>query len=96
MREVTVEQHLLRQVERQGGYALKLVCPGNAGVPDRLIVLPGLVGFCELKAPGQRPRSLQLRWLERLQGLGHPAGWADSHAGVDAFLAALAARQHHG
>lgn len=101
MREVALEQHLSRESDRRGGWALKLVCPGNAGVPDRLVVLPACecptcgrkadIGMLELKAPGERPRSLQLRQMERLTRLGAPVGWADSHSGVGAWLVALAA-----
>lgn len=93
MREVALEQHLSRECNSLGGWALKLVCPGNAGVPDRLVVLPGgIVGFLELKAPGERPRPLQVRQMERLGRLGATVGWTDSHEGVNAWLAALAAR----
>lgn len=92
MREVVLEQYLTGKVERLGGLAWKFVSPGNSGVPDRLIVLPGGVcGFYELKAPGQKPRSLQHRQMGRLEELGVPVGWGSSHAGVDAFLAALVA-----
>jgi hypothetical protein len=63
-------------------------------VPDRLILIPGgFVGALELKAPGQRPRSLQLRQIERLSSLGLQSGWTDSHEGVDRWLAALLARR---
>ena len=41
------------------------------GAPDRLVVLPrGQIGFVEVKAPGQRPRPLQLVRHRQLRKLG--------------------------
>ncbi len=36
--EKAVEAYLRPRVKAAGGIALKLVCPGRTGVPDRLIV----------------------------------------------------------
>ena len=61
MNEKQIENKLTTAVKKAGGIAPKLVCPGFAGMPDRLILLPdGHVGFAELKAPGKKPRPLQL------------------------------------
>jgi len=71
MREKQIEQKLVRAVRDAGGIAPKFVSPGLDGVPDRMILLPGgHVAFAELKAPGQRPRPLQLRRIEQLRQLG--------------------------
>lgn len=71
MLEREVEQALVREVRKHGGIAPKFTSPGNAGMPDRLIILPGgKVSFVELKAPGQKPRPLQLRQMDRLTQLG--------------------------
>ena len=49
----------------------KLVCPGFDGMPDRLVLLPdGNVGFVEVKAPGQKPRPLQVSRHKLLMSLG--------------------------
>jgi hypothetical protein len=62
-----------------GGRFIKLQGMGNAGDPDRLIVLPyGRVMFCELKRLGEKPSPLQYRKLQRLTDLGHTAFWVDS------------------
>ena len=70
MRESVVERAVVRAVEDAGGLALKLVSPGWAGAPDRLVLLPGgRVMFVEAKRPGEEPRPLQAyrhRELERL------------------------------
>lgn len=71
MLEREVEKILVREVRKAGGIAPKLTSPANAGMPDRLIILPqGKVYFIEVKAPGKKPRPLQLRQMDRLTQLG--------------------------
>ena len=40
MLENELEKKLRDKVKKLGGKAYKFVSPGNAGVPDRLVVLP--------------------------------------------------------
>ena len=71
MREKTIEQKLIHAVRARGGIALKLASPSCAGIPDRLVLLPGgRAAFVEAKAPGQKPRPLQARRMEQLRALG--------------------------
>ena len=71
MREKAIEQKLVQAVRRSGGLALKLVCPGFNGAPDRLLLfMEGKVAFCEVKAPGQKPRPLQVHRMEQLRKMG--------------------------
>ena len=71
MREKRIEQQLFRAVRERGGIALKLVSPSYAGLPDRLVLLPGgHMAFVEVKAPGRKPRVLQLMRLDLLSCLG--------------------------
>lgn len=57
------------------------------GAPDRLVVLPGgKLGFVEVKAPGQRPRPLQLARHRQLQKLGCYVAVLDSSDKVDTVL----------
>ena len=40
-------------------------------MPDRLILLPtARIGFIEVKAPGEKPRKLQVHMHKMLRGLG--------------------------
>ena len=72
MREKTIEQKLVRAVKVKGGICPKLVCPGMAGMPDRLVLLPdGKMGFVEVKAPGEKPRPLQTARHRILEWLGY-------------------------
>ena len=72
MNEKQVENKLTAAVKKAGGIAPKFVSPGFAGMPDRLILLPdGHIGFAELKAPGKKPRPLQLSRHRLLRELGY-------------------------
>lgn len=66
IRERDVEQYLREEVRRAGGWALKFISPGCAGVPDRLLLFPGRVYFVEVKRPGEELRPLQKAVFRRL------------------------------
>lgn len=69
--EKQIEHALALMVKARGGIAPKFVSPSFAGMPDRLVLLPGGVfAFAELKAPGMKPRALQLARHRLLKDLG--------------------------
>lgn len=70
--EKDIEKKLREMVEKRGGLCLKWVCPGWAGVPDRIILLPGgRIIFAELKRPkGGKLSKLQKWWAKKLIDLG--------------------------
>lgn len=71
MREIIVERKLITAVKKRGGICPKWVCPGCDGMPDRMVLLPnGKIGFVEVKAPGEKPRALQLARHRMLRKLG--------------------------
>lgn len=71
MRESAVERRLTEMLRKRGALCLKFVSPGNPGVPDRIVLLPGgRVIFAELKAQGGQLGSLQERQIARMRGLG--------------------------
>ncbi|MCH5185206.1 MAG: VRR-NUC domain-containing protein [Oscillospiraceae bacterium] len=71
MLEKEIEQSLKNAVKMRGGLALKFVSPGMNGVPDRLILFPGgKAAFAELKAPGRKMRSIQIKRKRQLEALG--------------------------
>ena len=71
MREKTIEQKFRAAVRDAGGLAVKFTSPGFDGVPDRLALLPdGKMAFVEVKAPGEKPRPLQLSRHRLLRRLG--------------------------
>ena len=71
MQESVIEKKLRLEVKKHDGMAVKFVSPGLAGVPDRLLLLPGgQCAFVELKAPGKRLRPLQEKRKRQLEALG--------------------------
>ena len=86
MRESTIENYLVRRVKNFGGQCYKWVSPSNSGVPDRIVLLNRRVSFVELKAPGKKPRALQMVTLERLASAGYHTVVIDSKEGVDLLI----------
>lgn len=71
MREKIIEQKLVTAVKKHGGICPKFTSPGFDGMPDRLVLLPfGKFAFVEVKAPGEKPRPLQVARHGMLQKLG--------------------------
>ena len=69
--EKQIEQALVRAVKNMGGIAPKFVSPGFDGMPDRIVLIPhGLMAFVEVKAPGKKPRPLQVSRHGLLRRLG--------------------------
>jgi len=87
MRERVIEGYLRDRVKELGGLTYKFVSPGNAGVPDRIVLLPGgFVMFVELKAPGKKPSKMQRFQMNRIKNLGHNVGVIDSKELVDELI----------
>jgi len=87
MREKEVERKLVKKVKDMGGIAPKFVSPGFDGMPDRIVLLPkGRTAFVEVKAPGKKPRPLQISRHGMLRRLGFPVFVVDGEDGVDAVL----------
>lgn len=85
--EKDIEKALGRMVGRHGGMCLKWVCTGWAGVPDRIILLPGgQIIFVELKRdPSASGSSMQIWWARKLRDLGFIHFWVKSHEDVKAL-----------
>jgi len=79
VREKEIEATLVRAVKKRGGIAPKFVSPGFCGMPDRIVLLPeGRGAFVELKAPGEKPRALQIVRMRQLRQLGFRVYVVDS------------------
>lgn len=69
--EKYIEQTLIKEVKKMGGVAFKFISPGLSGVPDRIALLPGgRIAFVELKAPGKKMKTLQIKRKSQLESLG--------------------------
>lgn len=92
MREKEIEEKLSRAVRSRGGICPKFVSPGFGGMPDRLILLPGgRLAFAELKAPGKKPRPLQLARHRQLRRLGFPVYVIDEEEQIGGVLDEISA-----
>ena len=79
MLEKEVEKKLVTAVQLMDGVAVKFVSPGFAGMPDRLVLLPGgRMAFVEVKRPGEQPRPLQKARHRMLKRLGFKVYVLDS------------------
>ena len=87
MREKTVEQKLVSEVKKAGGICPKWVAPGFDGVPDRIAMFPGgKIAFVEVKAPGKKPRPLQVSVHRILESLGFHTYVLDGTEQIKAIL----------
>lgn len=71
MREATIEARLVREVRKLGGLCYKFTSPGNPGVPDRIVILPGgRTVYVELKTEIGRLAKIQQWQLEEMRKRG--------------------------
>ena len=70
-REKDIEKRMKQKIEASGGLCFKFLSPGNAGVPDRIAVLPrGTVWFLELKTETGELSHIQEWQIRRLRDAG--------------------------
>lgn len=88
--ERDIEKYLVKEVRKKHGKAFKFVSPASAGVPDRIIILPGGVTcFVELKRPGGKPRPVQRFILLYLYHQGHRVAVVDNKDTAKALVRRL-------
>lgn len=86
-KESTVEDCLRKRVKAAGGKAYKFKSPGNNGVPDRIVLLPGArIAFVETKALGKRPTDDQEKQIVEISAMGFDVRVIDSKEKVDALM----------
>ena len=96
MREKIIEKKLVDAVKAMGGLALKFVSPGFDGMPDRILLLPGgKIAFVEVKAPGRKPRPLQLVRHAMLRRLGFQVFVLDDEAMIKKILEEVMPHEVH-
>nr|WP_300858427.1 VRR-NUC domain-containing protein [uncultured Acetatifactor sp.] len=87
MREKTIEQKFVAAVKAAEGLALKFISPGFDGVPDRIVLLPGgKMAFVEVKAPGEKPRPLQMARHRLLRRLGFKVYVLDDESQIGGII----------
>ena len=71
MLEKKIEGKLVSEAKKRGCIPVKLLSASYNGLPDRMILAPGERGaFVELKAPGEKPRPIQIHRHKQLRALG--------------------------
>ena len=87
MLEKDLEQLFRKQLLELGCLPLKFISPGMAGVPDRIVLIPGgHVVFVEIKRPGEVLRPLQQYTADRFRRLGFPVFVVNSEAALSLFI----------
>lgn len=87
MLERDIERKLVSEVKKMGGRAYKWVSPGNDGVPDRIVVLPGMRPvFVELKTESGKLSALQKVQVRRLLDMGQDVRVLRGIREVEQFL----------
>lgn len=91
MLENSIEKRLKNETKKRlRGRAYKFTSPGNNGVPDRILTIPGLPAiFVEVKKRGGVLSPIQIRQHRLLRQMGQPVATVYSAADVDHLLSAL-------
>lgn len=86
-RESDAEAFLCKEIRKLGGIAYKFVSPGNDGVPDRLLLMPGGKAiFVEMKTQTGKLRSRQKIQIERIRERGFTVETLHGKQEVSDFL----------
>jgi len=86
VREAKVEQYLDKCVRALDGLTRKWVSPGVDGVPDRIVVVGGVVWMVEVKTSDGVLSDCQKREHIRLKDAGANVTTVYGHEGVDEFI----------
>lgn len=89
MLERDIERYLVERVAAIGGVAYKFTSASNRGVFDRIVVMPGVVWFVELKSATGRLSKLQQRFQAQMIALGQRNIVLASKDAVDTFITIL-------
>lgn len=85
--EKDIEKKIVAYAKSKGCLCYKFTSPAQRSVPDRIIVTPhGVVGFLEVKRPGNEPTKAQYAELHKLLNLSCFAEWHDTVEGAKKFI----------
>ena len=85
--EKDIEKKIVAYAKSKGCIVRKFTSPAQRAVPDRIIVTPrGVVGFLEVKRPGNKPTPLQYREMELLGDNNAKVEWHDSVEEAKKFI----------
>lgn len=85
--EKDIEKKIVAYAKSKGCLCYKFTSPAQRAVPDRIIVTPyGVVGFLEVKRPGNKPTPLQTREIDKLSDQSCFVEWHDSVEEAKKFI----------
>jgi hypothetical protein len=85
--EKDIEKKIVAYAKSKGCIVRKFTSPAQRAVPDRIIVTPrGVVGFLEVKRPGNKPTPLQYREMELLGDNNAKVEWHDNVEEAKRFI----------
>lgn len=85
-RENKVETYLDEQITEIGGLTRKWVSPGRDGVPDRIIIVNGVILFVEIKTTDGTLSPAQMREHNKLTKAGAIVRTVYGHSHVDTLV----------
>lgn len=94
VRENKVEKYLDTKITMNGGITRKWVSPGRDGVPDRIVIIGGLVFFVEVKTEDGKLSVAQVREHNRLKEHGAHVYTVYGDRGVDDFICLVKTHLH--
>ena len=87
--EKDIEKYLIKRAKEIGALVRKCQWVGHNHCPDRILMLPHMTLWVEVKAPKQKPRAGQQREHERMRQHGQWVTVVASRADVDCLIAKL-------
>jgi hypothetical protein len=70
-KEKILEKKLSMEIEKLGGWSLKILSTHVTGLPDRMCLLPGgRVFFAEVKTTKEKPKKIQIWVHNKIRALG--------------------------
>lgn len=87
--EQNVQVAIMKYIKSIGGLPIKqnqIGIYGQAGVPDIIACIKGRFVAIEVKRPGQKPKPIQVAFLEAINKKGGLAFWSDNLEKVEEEL----------
>jgi len=90
--EKELERWSMKYARQHGGWLLKFTSPGTAGVPDRILLMPGCAPvFVEFTAAGGRVTPLQRAVMAKIEDHGGKCFVINSKEAFTELLEAISA-----
>jgi hypothetical protein len=85
--EKLLETKLKKEVEKMGGWCIKMLSTHITGLPDRICLLPGgTIFFAEIKTTKKKAKKIQILVHHKIRGLGFEVHLIDTSAQINKIL----------